>query len=274
MGMSKLRIGLWRAGDRRKAWKVSHSETKPLNGGSAAMEIQPMRKKTEVHGAAQRGGSVVSHVRFSGRVYSPLTPAGEVDILLAMEKLEGLRWAHYVRGGGTIILNSEQRMPAGAGPAVVDPVRTLVGRLDLEKYKATIKGLTQFGDRRQGTDRNRAAVDWIEAQLKSYGCPTERSKYVYNPPPQQTPPLTAQQQDFAMKATLQTHLTYVITGDPAIFPRVLCFQSILPSALLKQYTFLSSEPTITLLPETAGDPMNGPAPGVFHTIFLLTKSAQ
>ena len=56
----------------------------------------------------------------------------------------------------------------------------MVGRLDLEKYKATIKGLTQFGDRRQGTDRNRAAVDWIEAQLKSYGCTnTERIKYDY-----------------------------------------------------------------------------------------------
>ena len=64
-----------------------------------------------------------------------------------------------------------------------DPVRTLVGRLDLEKYKATIKGLTQFGDRRQGTDRNRASVDWIEAQLKSYGCPTDRIKYVHDPPP-------------------------------------------------------------------------------------------
>ena len=46
-----------------------------------------------------------------------------------------------------------------------DPVKTLVGRLDLERYKATIKGLTAFGDRRQGTDRNRAAVEWIEAQL-------------------------------------------------------------------------------------------------------------
>ena len=64
-----------------------------------------------------------------------------------------------------------------------DPVRMLVGRLDLEKYKATIKGLTQFGDRRQGTDRNRAAIDWIEAQLKSYGCTnTERVKYDYQPP--------------------------------------------------------------------------------------------
>jgi len=68
-------------------------------------------------------------------------------------------------------------------PAAADPVIALVGRLDLEKYKATIKGLTQFGDRRQGTDRNRAAVDWIEAQLKSYGCPTDRIKYVYDPPP-------------------------------------------------------------------------------------------
>jgi len=73
---------------------------------------------------------------------------------------------------------------AQAQPAAgADPVKALVGRLDLEKYKATVKGLTQFGDRRQGTDRNRAAVDWIEAQLKSYGCPTERIKYVYEPPP-------------------------------------------------------------------------------------------
>ena len=68
-------------------------------------------------------------------------------------------------------------------PPPPDPIRTLVERLDLEKYKATIKGLTQFGDRRQGTDRNRAAVDWIEAQLKRYGCPTDRITYVYDPPP-------------------------------------------------------------------------------------------
>ena len=62
-------------------------------------------------------------------------------------------------------------------------VQSVVGRLDLERYKATVKGLTQFGDRRQGTERNRKAVDWIEAQLKSYGCPTERLKYEYSAPP-------------------------------------------------------------------------------------------
>ena len=74
---------------------------------------------------------------------------------------------------------------AGAAPAQgPDPVVQLVARLDLEQYKTTIKGLTQFGDRRQGTDRNRAAVDWIEAQLKSYGCTdVGRLKYDYQPPP-------------------------------------------------------------------------------------------
>jgi hypothetical protein len=69
-----------------------------------------------------------------------------------------------------------------------DPVRTLVARLDLERYRATIKGLTAFGDRLEGTDRNRAAVDWIEAQLRSYGCPTERHHYVRQPPPPAPPP--------------------------------------------------------------------------------------
>src|SRR5579859_5480959 len=82
---------------------------------------------------------------------------------------------------------------AGAGQsASSETITGLVGRLVLERYKTTIKGLTQFGDRRQGTDRNRKAVDWIEAQLKSYGCTnTERIKYDFQPPPpreRRTPP--------------------------------------------------------------------------------------
>ena len=84
-------------------------------------------------------------------------------------------------------LSAQQRPAAPAAPAPPDPIKTLVSRLDLEKYKATIKGLTQFGDRRQGTKRNRDAVDWIEAQLKSYGCANvERIVYEYktNPPRQ------------------------------------------------------------------------------------------
>lgn len=65
-----------------------------------------------------------------------------------------------------------------------DPIRVLVGRLDLSRYKATIKGLTQFGDRRQGTARNRAAIDWIERTLKSTGCSnTERLTYQFGHEP-------------------------------------------------------------------------------------------
>ena len=66
-----------------------------------------------------------------------------------------------------------------------DPVvRALVSRLDLEHYKATLKGLTQFGDRRQGTTRNRDAIDWIEARLQAVGCSaTERIDYVFDPEP-------------------------------------------------------------------------------------------
>ena len=91
--------------------------------------------------------------------------------------------------------------PLGAQPSAGVPIdtmhdaaiRTMVGRLELSRYIATIKGLTQFGDRRQGTARNRAAVDWIEAQLRSYGCtPTERLTYDYQPPaprPAGSPPL-------------------------------------------------------------------------------------
>ncbi len=70
----------------------------------------------------------------------------------------------------------------------MDPVAALVGQLDLEKYEATIKGLTQFGDRRQGTERNRKALDWIEDKLKSYGCSnTERLQYQYTEPTKRTP---------------------------------------------------------------------------------------
>jgi hypothetical protein len=85
---------------------------------------------------------------------------------------------------------SSARTSPGAAVAAATPqpprpdpqVQSLVGRLHLARYKATINGLTQFGDRRQGTGRNQRAVDWIDAQLASYGCPTARVKYTYTAP--------------------------------------------------------------------------------------------
>src|SRR5580658_5100079 len=83
-----------------------------------------------------------------------------------------------------VALSQQGPPPAAyAAKSANDPIASLVDQLNLERYKATIKSLTQFGDRRQGTDRNRAAIDWIEAQLKSYGCTnTERIHYNYQPP--------------------------------------------------------------------------------------------
>ncbi len=87
----------------------------------------------------------------------------------------------FAFGSIALAQNGPGTVSATAAATAVDPARILVGRLELERYKSTIRGLTQFGDRRQGTDRNRAAIDWIEAQLKSYGCTnTARLKYDYS----------------------------------------------------------------------------------------------
>jgi indolepyruvate ferredoxin oxidoreductase beta subunit len=68
-------------------------------------------KKTDTLGMAQRGGSVVSHVRLGPQVYSPLIRAGEVDMLLAFEKLEAARWSHYLRPGAIAIVNNHALRP-------------------------------------------------------------------------------------------------------------------------------------------------------------------
>ena len=60
-------------------------------------------KKSEVHGMAQRGGSVSSHVRFGEEVFSPLVEKGRADLVLAMEKMESLRWAPYLAPHGRIV---------------------------------------------------------------------------------------------------------------------------------------------------------------------------
>jgi hypothetical protein len=61
-------------------------------------------------------------------------------------------------------------------------IKSIVDRLDFNSYKGLVKGLTQFGDREQGTERNARAVDWIETQLKSWGYTTERIKYTFARP--------------------------------------------------------------------------------------------
>jgi indolepyruvate ferredoxin oxidoreductase beta subunit len=68
-------------------------------------------KKTDTLGMAQRGGSVVSHVRIADKVWSPLIKEGQVDILVAFEKLEAARWTYYLHEGGAAIVNNQSTPP-------------------------------------------------------------------------------------------------------------------------------------------------------------------
>lgn len=73
--------------------------------GDVALALGYDVKKTDTLGMAQRGGSVVSHVRIAQKVWSPLIKEGEGEVLLALEKLEAARWSHYLRPGGLAVVN-------------------------------------------------------------------------------------------------------------------------------------------------------------------------
>jgi indolepyruvate ferredoxin oxidoreductase beta subunit len=68
-------------------------------------------KKTDTLGMAQRGGSVVSHIRLGEKVWSPLIKEGDADLLLAFEKLEAVRWSHYLKSGAVVIVNTYEQPP-------------------------------------------------------------------------------------------------------------------------------------------------------------------
>jgi indolepyruvate ferredoxin oxidoreductase beta subunit len=86
----------------------------------ALMEAGFDVKKSEVHGMAQRGGSVTSFVRYGNIVHSPLAWEGSVDILLSFEKLETLRYLEYVKKGGRIIISNEEIFPPDVNLGNID----------------------------------------------------------------------------------------------------------------------------------------------------------
>ena len=77
-------------------------------------------KVSEVHGMSQRGGSVVTYVRYGDKVYSPIIELGEADCIVSFEKLEAARYASYLKKGGRIIVNTQQ----------IDPMPVITGRME------------------------------------------------------------------------------------------------------------------------------------------------
>ena len=69
-------------------------------------------KKAEIHGMSQRGGSVVSNLRWGEQVFSPIVPRGSADILVAFEKLEAVRFSDYLRPGGLALVNDYAISPS------------------------------------------------------------------------------------------------------------------------------------------------------------------
>lgn len=74
-------------------------------------------KLSEVHGMAQRGGSVVTFVRFGEKVYEPVCEEGSVDVLISFERLEALRYAHFLKKDGVMIVNDTR----------IDPMTVVIG---------------------------------------------------------------------------------------------------------------------------------------------------
>ena len=89
-------------------------------------------KKAEVHGMSQRGGSVVSHLRWGSQVFAPIVSKGEVDILLAFEELEAARYLEYLKPGGLALINAYRIRPVtvSTGKAVYPPEEQLKTLID------------------------------------------------------------------------------------------------------------------------------------------------
>ncbi len=85
---------------------------------------------SEVHGMAQRGGSVVTYVRMAPEVHSPVAEPGSVDAILAFEELEALRWAHVLASGGLLLVNQEKIMPLPVGLGQAEYPQDIVSQLE------------------------------------------------------------------------------------------------------------------------------------------------
>lgn len=93
-------------------------------------------KKSEVHGMAQRGGSVVSHVRFGQKVNSPLIREGEADVILSFEEMETARYLQFLKTDGCLIINQQQIIPMSVATGQAEYPIDIV-----EKIKQQVKNV-------------------------------------------------------------------------------------------------------------------------------------
>lgn len=130
-------------------------------------------KVSEVHGMSQRGGSVVTYVRFGEKVYSPIVTRGEADFIVSFEKLEAARYADCLKKGGRIIVNTQE----------IDPMPVLTGATDypadilenLEKQGVCVEKVDALSLAEQAGSA-KAVNTVLLARLSKY-LPIEREKW-------------------------------------------------------------------------------------------------
>lgn len=100
--------------------------------GNAIMQQNYDVKVSEVHGMSQRGGSVVTYVRYGDKVYSPVINEGEADYIISFEKLEAARWISFLKEGGTLITSTQELDPmpviTGAAEYPQDLIEKIKGK--------------------------------------------------------------------------------------------------------------------------------------------------
>lgn len=105
-----------------------------------ALDLGLEAKKSEVHGFAQRGGVVESHVRWAPSVGSPTCEPGTVDVLVAFELLEAARWVEWLRPGGAIVVNRQPIAPmsVSVGDAVYPPEADIIAALEARAGRVVV----------------------------------------------------------------------------------------------------------------------------------------
>ena len=89
-------------------------------------------KVSEVHGMSQRGGSVVTYVRFGEKVYSPVIDKGEADFIVSFEKLEAARYVEYLKKGGRIVVNTQEIDPMPVITGAASYPENLIDKMEAE----------------------------------------------------------------------------------------------------------------------------------------------
>jgi indolepyruvate ferredoxin oxidoreductase beta subunit len=123
-------------------------------------------KKSEVHGMAQRGGSVLSHVRYGQKINSPLIREGEADIILSFEEMETARYLQFLKADGWLIINRQQVMPMSVATGQAEYPTDIVNQIGQQvKNVITVSGIELAEEAGSGKAVNTVLLGALAKQL-------------------------------------------------------------------------------------------------------------